>query len=120
MSNSSGVDRQPSAKDYLLCYALWVVLFVLGLTAFVAWREAIIALIQLVNPQSFANTAIQEVLLIFVVIGVFAVLVGSEPYLRGGVERGRLMPRFMRIATPLAVAIVLALILRFVARALIV
>lgn len=80
---------------YILCYALFAILFLASLGVFLIWREAIVALL-----AAFANTNVQRFLYLagnfLLIITLSIVVLASERYLRGGVEQQRLGPRFLR------------------------
>ena len=115
-------SNQPGASarwvDYLLCYLLYAVVLVLAyVVAFVIWRPAILALTAAVFGPSRINRAVYLTGVILVGGAMMILVLGAEPYLRTGVERGQLLRRFARLAVPLVIAGALGLLLQILAAA---
>jgi hypothetical protein len=92
---------QPKGRDYLLCYLLFAVLLALCYFTFVAWQQAITLVVGVVLDRSEGTQAVLGLGAVFVGMALFGFVMGAEPYLRGGVERGLLRARFLRLLLPL-------------------
>lgn len=103
---------QPKGRDYLLCYALFALLLVLCYGTFVAWQQAIALVVGVVLNRSEGTQAALGLGAVFVGLALFGFVMGAEPYLRGGVERGRLRARFLRLLLPLLGAFLIGEALR--------
>ena len=99
---------------YIMCYALFVVVFALTLVIFFIWRVTLLELISMVNGRSYANRSLYMLGMLGIGITLFGVVMGAEPYLRFGVERGQLMRRFIRMVLPLVVIGMLGLTLQLI------
>ena len=105
MKNPAGII-QPSPMQYVLCYAIWIVLSVgtiwLG-------QQVRVNLIQYPLPFSGINYWVvgainQASFFISGLITLVAILV-MEHYMRRGVEKGKFWPRVLRIVIILAVVL---------------
>lgn len=104
-------DR-PKVRDYLVCYALFVVLIALCYATFQVWRIALQLGVLALVGQGYASQLLYSVVMLLIGIALFVEVLAAEPYLRGGVVRRQVLPRFVRLALPVCVAIVLGLALR--------
>ncbi len=107
-------DTRRNIPAYLLCYVLVALIFVLSIVILFIWRVALLEIIRAIDERSYANRAIYMLGIVFMGMALFAVVIGSEPYLRFGVERHQLLRRFWRISIPLVVIAVLGVVLQFV------
>ena len=89
--------------SYLACYGLYVVVLALGAAVFFIWPTTLVALIGAVLGHSAFNRSIYLVGMLFLGMGLFVLVMAAEPYLRGGVARGQLLRRFVRLCVPLVV-----------------
>lgn len=103
---------QPAIRVYLACYALYAIVLVLCYYTFWIWRSTMEALVHLMLPRS--ETFSFWYLLATILIGfvLFGVAIGSESYLREGVQLHRLRNRFTRVAGQIVVAILVAFALQ--------
>ena len=85
----------PGPVNYVACYALYVLLVVLGVTVLFIWPTTLVALIGA-----------------FIGLSLFALVMAGEPYLRHGVQRRQLRRRFVRLAVPLGLLTVLGVVLQ--------
>jgi len=102
----SGAERGRSA--YLVCYALYVLLIGLSVAAIFIWRPTIIVLIRALFGRSYAETTVFYLCMLALGFGLFVMVMGAEPYLRGGIRRRQVVRRFWRLAIPLGILIALA------------
>lgn len=103
---------RPKAADYLVCYALFVLLVALCYAAFQVWRIALqLAMLALLG-QTYANQLLYAVGMLLIGIALFFEVLAAEPYLRRGVVRRQVLPRFVRLAVPVCLAVLLGLALR--------
>jgi hypothetical protein len=109
-------SKQATWVDYLVCYALYILLILGGVAALImVVRPAILALIVALLGNSQANRIIYLASITLLGLGLFILIMAAEPYLRNGIERRQLLRRFIRIATPVIVAGILgALVLALV------
>lgn len=112
MPEANDASRRQRAQAYLLCYGLYLLLLALAVLALFIWRSTILALIGALMGRGAANSLIYFGSLTLMGFLLFLLIIGGEPYLRGGVEQRQLLRRFIRLAVPLVVAIVLAVLLR--------
>jgi hypothetical protein len=98
----SGSSRR-NVSAYMLCYALFGVVFALSVMIVFIWRVALVELITVVNGRSYANRSLYMLGMVGIGLTLFGVVVAAEAYLRFGVERRQLLRRFARVALPLAV-----------------
>jgi hypothetical protein len=94
--------------DYVLCYALYAVLLALSYVVFVIWLHTSSLLIGVAMGDE-ARSAGYGLAVLGIGIGLFGVVMIGEPYLRGGVRRGQIRQRFLRLALPLAGTIALGI-----------
>ena len=105
--------RKPGVRDYVLCYTLYVALIALAyVVLFYIWRQTIVALIGVSIGARTQSSAAYLFPMFLMGLGMFVLIMGAEPYLRTGIPRGQLMPRFGRMAIPLAVGGVVGLLLQ--------
>ena len=118
MSSVPGKRPAPGWKDYVLCYALFALLLVLAfVVVFIIGRMTILAMLSTFFADSAWSTPRLIYMLSILLLGMvgFILIMVGEPYLRGGVERGNLGRRFVRIAMPFVVAGALGLLFAVVA-----
>ena len=97
-------------RRYLACYALYLVLLPLSYGVFVVWSQAVLLVVGISVEEAQARPFFLGVGLLVIVIGLFFLVLGAEPYLRVGVARKELRARFLRLAIPLVVALVVGAI----------
>lgn len=95
---------------YVACYALYLTLLPLSYGVFVVWSQTILLALGVTVEEAQARPFYLGVGLLAVVIGLFFLVLGAEPYLRNGVARKQLRTRFLRLAVPLLVAMVVGAI----------
>jgi hypothetical protein len=123
-------SRLPSAWSYAVCYGLYVAILALCFVSFWVWRGTAEVVVGYVYRKTDALNAIYLTAIVAIGLILFVLAVGSEPYLRGGVEqrraydrrrggdqsgRGplrRLAERFSRLALPLVGGIFVAFFLQ--------
>jgi hypothetical protein len=123
-------SRLPSPWSYAVCYGLYVAILALCFYSFWVWRSTAEVVVSYVYRKSDALDAVYMMATVAIGLILFVLAVGSEPYLRGGVEqrrayarrrgdgrpgRGplrRLAERFSRLALPLIGGIFVALFLQ--------
>ncbi|MDQ3855244.1 MAG: hypothetical protein M3281_02460 [Chloroflexota bacterium] len=120
--------EQPSNRSlllqYVLCYVLWLVIIALGYVVIVIiWRQALQSVLLAFIDETdidarLASDAIFRFSFVLMGLGFFVMIMGGEPYLRRGVERRQLLPRFFRLATPLGIAGIVGAIVWGIAHAL--
>ena len=76
---------------------------------FRVWQQTFLLILGVTIGDSESTPAMLGVWTILIGFGYFGVLMIAEPYLRGGVRKGLLWPRFARLALGLAVALGLGL-----------
>lgn len=103
---------QPKGRGYLVCYVLFAALLVLCYVTFVAWQQAITLVVGVVLDRSEGVQAAIGLGAVFVGMALFLFVMGAEPYLRGGVERGLVRRRFVRLLLPLLGALLLGVAIR--------
>ena len=112
------VRRRTTIREYAAVYALWLLLIALGyLVVAVVWRSAIQALVVALVDETdvdarFRGGAFYFFGITLILLGLFAMIMAGEPYLRQGAERGQLRRRFLRLAVPLAALGVLGVLVR--------
>ena len=108
----SGRKHQPTVVEYVACYGLYAVLLVLCYVLFLVWKEMFILLLSALSHNNFSNTALYGLIVVLIGLVLFVVAMGSEPYLRTGVARGKLLQRFAMVAGSLGGIIALGLALQ--------
>lgn len=107
MHRPTSSSRVANVLGYVLCYLMFLVLLVASYVGFVLWQPTSLRLIGAALGQSYANQFFQDLSVIFMGFVLFGLLIAGEPYLRNGVARGQLWPRFARLALVLvALAVV--------------
>jgi hypothetical protein len=105
MMDTRPSTRQPTTADYLVCYALFVLLIILGVAVLVLIvRPAILVLIGALLGRSQWNRMAYLTSIALLGLGLFILVMAAEPYMRNGVKRGQHIRRFLRLAAPLVVA----------------
>ncbi len=109
--------RQLGPRDYVIIYVLYGVLIVLAsVVAFVIWPPVIVAVtLVLTNNSMWVHRGVYPFAMVLIGMGWLALVVTAEGYLRNGMERQELRPRFRRLALPLALLGALGLLLGYVA-----
>src|SRR5262245_12524528 len=104
MSEPIEHSRQQLMLHYLACYLLYAIIIVLNVVlVFGVLPQAILALLGATLGPHSANSAIYLFSMMLIGLASFALVIGSEIYLRKGVERGLLMRRFLRLIIPLLI-----------------
>jgi hypothetical protein len=100
---------------YAVCYVLWLVIVAISVAALFVFRETVVPLLSLiVGPTPWAQAIILLGTLIAGMVLAIGAL-GSEPYLRHGVERGQLMRNFTQLALPLVLVCGVGLLIQWLA-----
>lgn len=97
-------------RTYLACYALYALLLVLCYLVFVIWLQTIQLVLPLVDENQDPGPALLGLGAIVVGLSLYLLVLVAEPYLRGGVPKGQLRARFLRLAGPLVVIFVVGAI----------
>jgi UDP-N-acetylmuramyl pentapeptide phosphotransferase/UDP-N-acetylglucosamine-1-phosphate transferase len=105
-------------RTYVLCYVLYALLLALSYGVFVIWSQTILLALGVFDDQQQATPALWGVGMLVVGIGLYLFVLVAEPYLRGGVPKRQLGARFLRIAGPLVVTIVVGVVAQELIRAL--
>ena len=111
-TRGSGQKHQPKGFEYVACYGLYAVLLILCYILFLVWKEMFTLLLSAINGDNFSNTALYALIVVLIGLVLFVVAMGSEPYLRAGVARRKLLQRFALVAGSLAGVIALGLALQ--------
>ena len=103
-------DWRPGFRDYVACYALYLLLLALSVLTFYLWYNAAQWLFPVLLGYDLAVAAGLTVDLAIVLVGtsMFLLVILAEPYLRSGVQRREVRRRFLRLAAPLVVASLVA------------
>jgi hypothetical protein len=88
------------------------VVLVLCYIAFLIWKEVATLLLTAVSHNDFSNTALYGLIVVLLGLILFIVAMGAEPYMRNGVARQKLLPRFATIAGSLVGVIAFGLALQ--------
>ena len=112
----SSQKHQPKAIEYVACYGLYALLLVLCYVLFLAWKDMASQLLSTVSGNNYSNTAFYALIVVLIGLALFVVAMISEPYLRSGVARGKLIPRFAMVAGMLIGFIALGLALQELVR----
>lgn len=108
-------DRpRPRGIAYLACYALFVVIIALAVAALDIWRLVLPDVGARVVTNGYVLSALYAPAVVVLGLGLFILVIASEPYLRTGLEKGKLAGRFGRVAVPLFVGVLAGLLCRFV------
>jgi hypothetical protein len=102
----------PKTRDYLACYGLFVLLLPLCYVLFLIWQRTVVVLLALTSSDAYGAAAAVGVIDVLLGIVLFGVVIASEYYLRVGVARRQLLPRFATIAGSLVGVIALGLALQ--------
>lgn len=111
-TSRTGQRRRARPAAYVACYAFYAVLLVLCYIVFLIWKEVATLLLSAVSHNNFSNTAFYGLVVVLLGLVLFIVALGAEPYMRNGVARQKLLPRFATIAGWLVGAIALGLALQ--------
>jgi hypothetical protein len=108
--------QKSGLAGYVLALVMWAVVVALGIWVFLVGHTAFVSFIATRVTQDSTSgfwqyAALERFFIVGVGLAWLVIVTLSEPYLRHGVERGRLFRRFARIAGP-------ALLLLFAADAL--
>jgi uncharacterized membrane protein len=101
----------PKLADYVICYALFIVLIVLCYATFQIWRITLQLGFVTIFGQSYGDQFLYSILVLLIGIALFVLIIVAEPYLRGGLRRRQVLPRFLRLAVPVGIAIAIGLVL---------
>ena len=102
--------HNPTIREYSACYALVLVTLVLAYVTFLVWAQALLLLVGVAITTIWVRPGVYGFGTLFVGFALFILLMIAEPYLRGGVQRGKLGTRFRRLAITLGGFLVLGLI----------
>lgn len=98
-------DQRRPVAQYVLCYTLFAVLMALSIVViFGIWNNTLAMLVKRYVEKPWAYNAYQNFGLIGLTVLGFVLVMAAEPYLRHGVERNKLLPRFGKLALPLVLA----------------
>lgn len=100
--------RTPRVVDYVFCYLLFALLLALSYVVFVIWLRTASLLIGVAFDETVRSVSYGLAILV-VGIGLFGLVIIGEAYLRGGVKRGQLRRRFLRLALPLVSLVILGI-----------
>jgi hypothetical protein len=110
MANLESAKR-PYLRSYVACYALYIGLIIPGtIVVFLIWRNAILAMLAAFLGRSQANRLIYVACMLLLGLCGFILVIAAESYLRNGVQRQKLLPRFVKLAVPLLIAGALGLL----------
>ena len=115
MPETSERTRRRKLGNYVVVYVLFALLLVLCFFVFAIWQETVVLLIAAFMQTNVTNGAVYSFSVALLGIFLFILAMAAEPYLRGGLRRRQVLPRFARLAVPLAVVAVLGLLLRALA-----
>ncbi len=94
--------RQLKAKDYVLCYVLYLVAIGLAfLVAFVIWPPAIVALTVALTNSMWVHRGVYPFSMVLLGMSWLGLVLTAEGYLRNGLPRQQLWRRFLQLAIPL-------------------
>ena len=102
--------KRPTLRSYLACYALYIALIIGTIVVFLIWRNAILAMLEAFIGRSQTNRLIYLISMVLLGLGGFILVIAAEQYLRSGMAQQQLMRRFGKLAIPLVIAGVLALL----------
>jgi hypothetical protein len=97
---------------------LYALILVLSYGIFVIWSQTILLGIGALVEGSQSVPALWGAGLLLIGIGAYALVLVAEPYLRDGVGKHQLRRRFLRIAGPMVVTIVVGIVAQELIRAL--
>jgi len=108
--------RQVRPRDYLVCYVLYLVVIGLAfVVAFVIWPPAIVALTVALTNSMWVHRGVYPFSMVLLGMAWLGLVLTAEGYLRNGLERQRLGPRFQRLIIPLVLLGVLGLLVAYLA-----
>jgi hypothetical protein len=107
---------KPTILEWVSCYALFLALLPLCYVAFRFWGQTALLLLGITIGDSESTPALLAIWIILLGFGFFGLVIVAEPYLRAGVWRHKLIPRFARVAVALAAAIGLAFLIQEIIR----
>ncbi|MGI8916583.1 MAG: hypothetical protein ACR2JY_22890 [Chloroflexota bacterium] len=103
---------EPKAVVYVACYALFAVLLFLCYVLFLIWQRTVTQILVRTVQDKYGTTTLLELFIVLLGLILFVVVIASEHYLRVGVERRKLLPRFATVAGSLIGIIALGLALQ--------
>ncbi|MDP9351009.1 MAG: hypothetical protein M3P51_05655 [Chloroflexota bacterium] len=113
MISSRKAKYKPRRREWVLCYAMFSVLLVLGLfTVFIVWRQALLFGMLALEWDPFTIRPLYLFSMVGLGILLFIAVGISEIYLREGLACRQLRVRFFRLAVPLAVLLIAGELLR--------
>ena len=108
----SKARRQLKRKDYLIVYMLYAVLIGLGfLVAFIIWPPVIVAVTIALTDSMWVYRGVYPFSMVLLGMAWFGLVLAAEDYLRNGMARQQLWPRFTRLVLPLVIAAIFGLLL---------
>lgn len=113
---SSARKRKPRLAQWLLCYALFVVVLILAYLLFTTSKNAVSAILYRVTADQGPNNQFTvgsgyEIYTLLIGLAMFVVVLAAEPAFRTVAgQTNRLVKRFLRFSVPLAVLIVISMI----------
>jgi len=114
MEHRKKANRHLTPGEYVLCYALYAMLVGLGfVVVFVIWPTTIVAVTIALTESLWVHRGVYPFSMLLLGLGWFILTLLAGGYLRSGITRGRLWPRFLSLALPLVVAGGLGLLLRW-------
>ena len=106
--------RQARPRDYLVCYLLYLVVIGLAfVVAFVIWPPAIVALTVALTNSMWVHRGVYPFSMVLLGMAWLGLVLTAEGYLRNGVERQQLGPRFRRLSLPLVAMGVFGLVVAY-------
>jgi hypothetical protein len=94
---ASGMSGNPPIRRYILCYALFFLILLLGVAVFFDWTQNLRALLAAADLRWELNRLLYMVGMGFIGFSMFILVAAAEPYLRGGVEQQDLARRFLQL-----------------------
>ena len=105
-------------RTYVVCYLLYAVILALSYAIFVIWSQTILLGIGALVDGPQVVPALWGAGLLLIGIGAYVLVLVAEPYLRNGVGKQQLRRRFLRLAGPMFVTIVIGIVIQELIRAL--
>ena len=103
---------------YVICYVLYALILALSYGVFVIWSQTILLGLGALVDGPQAVPALWGAGMLVIGICAFLFVLVAEPYLRDGVQKRQLRGRFLRIAGPLVVTMLVGVVAQELIRAL--
>lgn len=108
------MDQPIGIARYALAYLLWAITVVLAIVALLVWRSTAFIILGMTPWDRYAEHALNQFGFLFLAIVILGVIIFAENYLRSGVERNRLLPRFFLITLVEVAAIWVAHVIQWI------